>query len=63
MKSCSLINHDCFQVSVVAMQRGEQLRSYRTKSGDTLEILYLEELSAEVSGDFIVFLGQLWGSC
>ncbi|KAL3058639.1 hypothetical protein OYC64_010737 [Pagothenia borchgrevinki] len=34
-------------VSVVAMQRGEQLRPYRTKSGDTLEILYLEELSAE----------------
>lgn len=34
-------------VSVVAMQRGEQLMSFKTKSGDTLEILYPEELSAE----------------
>lgn len=34
-------------VSVVAMQRGEQLVPFKTKSGDTLEILYLEELSAE----------------
>ncbi|KAM9860289.1 transmembrane protein 43 [Aulostomus maculatus] len=34
-------------VSVVAMQRGEQLMPFKTKSGDTLEILYLEELSAE----------------
>ncbi|KAM8915962.1 transmembrane protein 43 isoform 2-T2 [Spinachia spinachia] len=34
-------------VSVVAMQREEQLIPFRTKSGDTLEILYLEELSAE----------------
>lgn len=34
-------------VSIVAMQRGEQLMPFRTKSGDTLEILYLEELSAE----------------
>lgn len=41
-----------FQVSIVAMQRGEQLMPFRTKSGDTLEILYLEELSAEVSVDF-----------
>ncbi|XP_068170824.1 transmembrane protein 43 [Antennarius striatus] len=34
-------------VSVVAMQRDEQLRPFKTMSGDTLEILYLEELSAE----------------
>ncbi|XP_034542165.1 transmembrane protein 43 [Notolabrus celidotus] len=33
--------------SVVAMQRGEQLMPFKAKSGDTLEILYLEELSAE----------------
>lgn len=42
-----------FQVSIIAMQRGEQLMPFKTKSGDTLEILYLEELSAEVSVDFI----------
>lgn len=34
-------------VSIVAIQRGEQLLPFKTKSGDTLEILYLEELSAE----------------
>lgn len=34
-------------VSIVAMQRGEQLMPFKTRSGDTLEILYLEELSAE----------------
>ncbi|XP_059184931.1 transmembrane protein 43 [Centropristis striata] len=34
-------------VSIVAMQRGEQLMPFKTKSGDTLEILYLEELTAE----------------
>lgn len=34
-------------VSIVAMQRGEQLTPFRTRSGDTLEILYLEELTAE----------------
>ncbi|CAJ1052087.1 transmembrane protein 43 [Xyrichtys novacula] len=34
-------------VSIVAMQRGEQLLPFKTKSGDTLEILYEEELSAE----------------
>ncbi|XP_053291388.1 transmembrane protein 43 [Pleuronectes platessa] len=34
-------------VSIVAMQRGEQLMPFKTKSGDTLEILYLEDLSAE----------------
>nr|XP_057911305.1 transmembrane protein 43 [Doryrhamphus excisus] len=34
-------------VSVVAKQRGEKLMPFRTKSGDILEILYLEELSAE----------------
>lgn len=27
---------------------------FKTKSGDTLEILYLEELSPEVSGDFFI---------
>lgn len=30
------------------MQRGEQLVPFKTKSGDTLEILYLGELTAEV---------------
>ncbi|XP_029906580.1 transmembrane protein 43 [Myripristis murdjan] len=34
-------------VSVVAMQRGENLIPFKTKSGDTLEILYLEDLSAQ----------------
>lgn len=34
-------------VSIVAMQRGEQLKPFKTKSGDILEILYQEELSAE----------------
>lgn len=34
-------------VSIVAMQRGEQLAPFKTKSGDTLEIIYLEELTAE----------------
>ncbi|CAN9511755.1 unnamed protein product [Ophioblennius macclurei] len=34
-------------VSIVAMQRGGQLMPFKTKSGDTLEIIYLEELSAE----------------
>lgn len=34
-------------VSVVAMQREEQLLPFKAKSGDTLEILYLEDLSAE----------------
>lgn len=31
------------------MQRGEQLMPFKTKSGDMLEILYLGELTAEVS--------------
>ncbi|KAF5891607.1 transmembrane protein 43, partial [Clarias magur] len=35
------------KVSVVAMQMHEQLMPFKTKSGDTLEILYLEELTAE----------------
>lgn len=34
-------------VSVVAKQNGDQLKAFKTKSGDTLEILYLEELSAQ----------------
>ncbi|XP_061730237.1 transmembrane protein 43 [Nerophis ophidion] len=34
-------------VSVVAKQKGDQLKPFRTKAGDVLEILYLEELSAE----------------
>ncbi|KAJ3602250.1 hypothetical protein NHX12_030009 [Muraenolepis orangiensis] len=34
-------------VSVVAMQSGENLKSFKTKSGYKLEVLYLEELSAE----------------
>lgn len=42
-----------FQVSIVAMQRGEQLMPFKTKSGDTLEILYLEELTPEVTLDLI----------
>uniref|UniRef100_A0A674E961 Transmembrane protein 43 n=1 Tax=Salmo trutta TaxID=8032 RepID=A0A674E961_SALTR len=35
------------QVSVVAMQSYDTLKPFRTKSGDTLEIIYLEELTAE----------------
>lgn len=42
------------QVSVVAMQRGEQLMPFKTKSGDTLEILHLGELTAEVSKEAFV---------
>ncbi|XP_056130210.1 transmembrane protein 43 isoform X2 [Lampris incognitus] len=34
-------------VSVVAKQRGENLTPFKTKSGDILEILYPQELSAE----------------
>ncbi|KAM9799201.1 transmembrane protein 43 [Syngnathus typhle] len=34
-------------VSIVAKQSGEKLLAFKTKSGDVLEILYLEELSAE----------------
>lgn len=34
-------------VSIVAMQRGEQLMAFKTKSGDILEILYLDALTAE----------------
>ncbi|KAJ8404062.1 hypothetical protein AAFF_G00344120 [Aldrovandia affinis] len=34
-------------VSVVAMQRDDKLMPFKTKSGDKLEILYLEELSAQ----------------
>lgn len=36
------------------MQRGEQLMPFKTKSGDTLEILYLGELTAEVSEEAFV---------
>ncbi|XP_060766137.1 transmembrane protein 43 [Neoarius graeffei] len=35
------------KVSVVAMQKKDKLVPFKTKSGDTLEILYLEELTAE----------------
>lgn len=49
------------QVSVVAMQRGEQLMPFKTKSGDTLEILYLGELTAEVSKEaFVHRIGYDW---
>ncbi|KAM9408528.1 transmembrane protein 43 [Pholidichthys leucotaenia] len=34
-------------VSIIAMQRGEQLLPFKTKSGDVLEILYLEDLTAQ----------------
>ncbi|XP_049589557.1 transmembrane protein 43 [Syngnathus scovelli] len=34
-------------VSIVAKQSGDKLLAFKTKSGDVLEILYLEELSAE----------------
>lgn len=34
-------------VSVVAMQRGDNLMPFKTKSGDTLEFLHLEERSAQ----------------
>lgn len=47
------------QVSIVAMQRGEQLMPFKTKSGDTLEILYMEELSAQVSEHFILMINVL----
>ncbi|KAG7261908.1 hypothetical protein CRUP_026437 [Coryphaenoides rupestris] len=33
--------------TVVALQSGEALKAFKTKSGDKLEILYLEELSAQ----------------
>lgn len=35
------------KVSIVAMQQGDKLMPYKTRSGDTLEILYMDELSAE----------------
>ncbi|KAL1251805.1 hypothetical protein QQF64_019601 [Cirrhinus molitorella] len=35
------------KVSVVAMQEGDQLKPFRTRSGDVLEILYMGHLSAE----------------
>ncbi|XP_030633413.1 transmembrane protein 43-like [Chanos chanos] len=35
------------KVSIVAMQRDDQLMPFKTKAGDELEILFLEELSAE----------------
>lgn len=35
------------------MQRGEQLMPFKTKSGDALEILYVDKLSAEVGVDSI----------
>ncbi|XP_063072559.1 transmembrane protein 43 [Engraulis encrasicolus] len=34
-------------VSIVAMQNGEQLAPFKTKAGNTLEILYMEDLTAE----------------
>ncbi|KAL2091586.1 hypothetical protein ACEWY4_013849 [Coilia grayii] len=34
-------------VSIVGMQKGEQLMPFKTKSGVILEILYMEELTAE----------------
>lgn len=34
-------------VSVVAMQKADGLTAFRTRAGDTLEILYMEELTAE----------------
>lgn len=34
-------------VTVVALQSGEALKAFKTKSGDKLEILYMEELSAQ----------------
>lgn len=40
---------------MVAMQTGESLKPFKTKSGDTLEILYLEELSAQVRLHVIQF--------
>ncbi|RXN17215.1 transmembrane 43 [Labeo rohita] len=35
------------KVSVVAMQQGDQLKPFETRSGDVLEILYMGELSAK----------------
>ncbi|XP_077582541.1 transmembrane protein 43 [Stigmatopora nigra] len=34
-------------VSVVAKQKGDKMLPFKTKSGDVLEVLYLEDLSAE----------------
>uniref|UniRef100_A0A8B9L4B6 Transmembrane protein 43 n=1 Tax=Astyanax mexicanus TaxID=7994 RepID=A0A8B9L4B6_ASTMX len=34
-------------VSVVAMQKGDGLTAFRTRAGDSLEMLYMEELTAE----------------
>uniref|UniRef100_A0A8C5FVP1 Transmembrane protein 43 n=1 Tax=Gadus morhua TaxID=8049 RepID=A0A8C5FVP1_GADMO len=38
---------EVWETIVVAMQSGENLKSYKTRSGDRLEFLYLEELSAQ----------------
>lgn len=35
------------RVSIVAMQQGDQFKPYKTRTGNTLEILYMDELSAE----------------
>ncbi|KAL0154288.1 hypothetical protein M9458_050401 [Cirrhinus mrigala] len=35
------------KVSVVAMRQGDQLKPFKTRSGDVLEILYMGDLSAE----------------
>ena len=41
------------------MQKTEQLKPFKTRSGDTLEILYLEDLSAEVSVDLFHILNAV----
>ena len=38
-----------WQVSIVARQQGGRLSPYHTKSGNSLEILYPGEMSAEVT--------------
>ena len=39
---------DILQVSIVARQQGSVLTHYHTKSGDSLELLYPGDMSAEV---------------
>ena len=42
------LSMDILQVSIVARQQGSVLTHYHTKSGDSLELLYPGDMSAEV---------------
>lgn len=44
-----------WQVSIVARQQGGRLSHYHTRSGDSLELLYPGEMSAEVSQQHEIF--------